>query len=53
MLGNRGATDGNKVDAFSRQDRRIEPFGRGELHKIRRAFSKRQRNDTKGAIIDA
>lgn len=53
MMGNRGGADGKEVDAFSRQSRRIVPFGRGELRKLKRAFSKRQRKDAKRAIADA
>lgn len=47
MLGNRGSSDGIEVDAFDRRARAVIAWGRGELRKIKRAFSKRQRQAAK------
>lgn len=43
MMGNRGQKGGDECDAFSRKSRRILPWKRGELRRIKRAFSKRMR----------
>ena len=43
MMGNRGSASGIEVDAFSRKSRNLLRWGRGELRRIKRAFSKRQR----------
>lgn len=47
MMGNRGRANGMEVDAFSRRSRRILSWGRGELRKIKRQYSKRQRRAAK------
>lgn len=43
MTGNRGSSNGDEVDAFSRRSRNMISWGRGELRRIKRAFSKRMR----------
>lgn len=43
MLGNRGSSNGIEADAFSRRSRSLLSWRRGELRKIKRAFSKRVR----------
>jgi hypothetical protein len=43
MMGNRGSADGIEADAFSRKSRGMLSWGRGELRKIKRQFSKRMR----------
>ncbi len=43
MMGNRGSANGIECDAFSRRSRRLLSWHRGELRKIKRAFSKRAR----------
>jgi hypothetical protein len=45
MMGNRGSANGIETDAFSRRSRRILRWGRGELRKIKRQFSKRMRRE--------
>ena len=52
MLGNRGSSDGIEVDAFDRKARSVIAWGRGELRKVKRAFSKRQRQSGKREISD-
>lgn len=47
MMGNRGSASGIEVDAFSRRSRRMLSWGRGELRKIKRQFSKRERRSGK------
>ncbi len=43
MMGNRGAVNGDEGDAFSRKSRRLLYWKRGQLRKLKRAFSKRMR----------
>lgn len=43
MMGNRGSANGAECDAFSRRSRRMLHWRRGELRKLKRAFSKRMR----------
>ena len=50
MMGNRGAGNGDEHDAFSRGWRRLIFWKRGELKKIKRRFSKRQRRGARAAL---
>lgn len=43
MLGNRGDRGGDERSAFSRRARRMLRWRRGELRRLKRAFSKRAR----------
>jgi len=43
MMGNRGSASVDEADAFSRRSRNMISWGRGELRRIKRAFSKRIR----------
>mgnify|MGYP001766477135 CR=1 FL=1 len=43
MMGNKGTVEGDEYDAFSRRARRIVPWGRGRLKKVKRKFWKRER----------
>lgn len=52
MLGNRGSSDGIETDAFSRKSRAMLHWQRGELRRIKRAFSKRQRKIGKQLIAN-
>jgi len=49
MMGNRGSANGIECDAFSRRSRRMLAWRRGELRKIKRAFSKRARRSGRQA----
>jgi len=52
MMGNRGSANGIEADAFSRRSRALLKWGRGELRKIKRQFSKRVRQSGKQARLD-
>jgi len=43
MMGSRGYGNGFECDAFSRKSRRLVPWRRGDLRKLKRAFWKRTR----------
>jgi hypothetical protein len=47
MLGNRGATNGEEFEAFSRRVRHLIHWKRGQLRKIKRRFSKRIRRSVR------
>lgn len=47
MMGNRGAANGTEADAFSRRSRGLMHWRPGGLRKIKRQFSKRQRQVAK------
>ncbi len=42
--------NGDEVDAASRRARRIVPFGRGELRKIKRRMNRRVRREAREAV---
>lgn len=42
--------DGDEADAASRRARRIVPFQRGELRRIKRRMNKRARQETSEAL---
>jgi hypothetical protein len=50
MMGNRGSADGIECDAFSRRSRRMLSWRRGELRKIKRAFTKRARRTARRSV---
>ncbi len=50
MLGNRGPTNGDEYDAFSRRVRSMLRWRRGELRRIKRAFAKRMRRAARQAL---
>jgi hypothetical protein len=50
MMGNRGAANGTECDAFSRRARHLLCWRRGELRRVKRQFSKRQRKAARLAI---
>jgi hypothetical protein len=50
MMGSRGSSDGIECDAFSRRSRRMLSWGRGELKKVKRAFTKRSRQIARRSI---
>lgn len=43
MMGNRGKTNGDELDAFSRRSRRVLLWRPGELKRIKRLFARKQR----------
>jgi len=51
MMGNRGSSNGNECDAFSRRTRCMLSWGRGELKKVKRAFAKRSRQIARRSIL--
>jgi hypothetical protein len=53
MLGNRGSSDGIECDAFSRRSWRMLSWRRGDLRKIKRAFSKRTRKRARLAVEES
>lgn len=50
MMGNRGSANGIECDAFSRRWRAVLCWRRGELRRIKRQFSKRQRKAARLAV---
>lgn len=52
MMGNRGSANGIEVDAFSRRSRSLLHWSRGELRKVKRQFSKRQRKAAKQELAE-
>lgn len=50
MMGTRESQNGDESDAFSRRARRLLPWRRGEIPKIKRRFWKRTRRDQKVGI---
>jgi hypothetical protein len=53
MMGNRGNASGIDVDAFSRKSRGVLRWRRGEIRKVKRAFSKRMRQIGRREARDA
>lgn len=49
-MGNRGSADGTEYDAFCRRSRRMICWRRGELHRVKRRYNKRQRKAARLAI---
>jgi hypothetical protein len=50
MMGNRGATNGDEFEAFSRRYRHLIHWKRGQLRMIKRRFSKRIRRDARSLM---